>query len=726
MPERRGPSAEILKALETAPNMYLVLAPDLYIITASDAYLQATGTTREAITGRHIFEAFPDNPDLPDGDDGVQNINTSLQTVLRTKKPDYMRIQRYDVPDTQNPGKFITRYWDPSHTPVLDEQGEVAYIIQLANNVTDKILTEQALLKSQQEQVETLEQMKALNSELLLSNTELRETQQHLSLLNAQLEERVARRTRELAESEVRYKEKFNEEQALNEELASANEEHAAVNEELISTNEELTEIQQQLQTANEELAASSSRLRMAIESTQLGTWDYDPVSGELYWSKECRAIYGVPQDLRPSFELFAELIHPEDRNWVQERIARSIDPAKQGRYDLDYRIIRYDDRETRWIKVKGKVQFEQAQATRFIGTVLDITDMKLAQEESARLAAIIASSDDAIVSKTLESVITSWNASAERMFGWTAEEIIGESMYKLIPVDRQQEEPVIIARLKSGERVEHFETKRLTRDGQLLDVSMSISPVRDREGRIIGVSNIARDITERKQDERRKNDFIGMVSHELKTPLTSLNAYLQMLQSKAKTAADTFTSGALDQSVKQVKRMTNMINGFLNVSRLESGKIHIDRKPFDMADLVLETKEETFTLYAGYHFIFHPVEPTLVEADQDKIGQVINNFISNAVKYSRLGSTIEVACVQVNGSAQVSVSDEGIGIEKDHLNKLFERYYRVNNNNHISGFGIGLYLSAEIIGRHGGQIWAESEPGKGSTFYFSLPLVNV
>ena len=185
MPEHKGPTAEILKALETAPNMYLVLAPDLYIITASDAYLQATGTTREAIIGRHIFEAFPDNPDLPDGDDGVQNINTSLQTVLRTKKPDYMRIQRYDVPDTQNPGKFITRYWDPSHTPVLDERGEVAYIIQLANNVTDKILTERALLKSQQEQVETLEQMKALNSELLMSNTELRETQQHLGCTSA-------------------------------------------------------------------------------------------------------------------------------------------------------------------------------------------------------------------------------------------------------------------------------------------------------------------------------------------------------------------------------------------------------------------------------------------------------------------------------------------------------------------------------------------------------------
>src|ERR1700753_3580753 len=113
MPTTKGPSAETVKALETAPNLYLILSPELRIITASDAYLKATETNRETIRGKHIFEAFPDNPDLPDGDDGVQNINASLQTVLTTKKPDYMRVQRYDVSDIHNPGKFIPRYWDP-------------------------------------------------------------------------------------------------------------------------------------------------------------------------------------------------------------------------------------------------------------------------------------------------------------------------------------------------------------------------------------------------------------------------------------------------------------------------------------------------------------------------------------------------------------------------------------------------------------------------------------
>jgi PAS domain S-box-containing protein len=718
-----GPDPEFLKALETAPNMYLVLSPELYIITASDLYLQATETTRESIIGKHIFDAFPNNADLSDGDDGVEIIKVSLQEVLRTKKPNYIRIQRYDVQDRNHPGKFITRYWDPSHTPVLDKDGNIAYIIQLATNVIDKVTNEQGLLKSQLEQGAAIEQMNALNAKLLQTNIELRETQQNLALLNVQLEERVARRTRELAESENRYKESFNEQQALNEELAASNEEHAVINEELTTTNEELIETQHRLEHANQELAASSSRLRMAIESTQLGTWDYNPMSGELHWSKECRNIYGIPQTLEPSFEFFTGLIHSEDRNRVQESIAASMQPDQQSPYDLSYRIIRYNDRETRWIKVKGTVYFDQGQANRFIGTVLDITDVKMAEEKSAKLAAIIASSDDAIVSKTLESVITSWNGSAERIFGYTAEEMIGESIYKLIPKDRQQEEPEILSRLRSGERVEHFETRRLTKDGRLIDVSVSVSPVRDREGNIIGLSKIARDITERKQDETRKNDFIGMVSHELKTPLTSLNAYLQMLSQKAQNAADDFTSNALEQSVKQVRKMTAMINGFLNVSRLESGKIQIDKQPFDMADLVKESEAETRLMNPTHTFIFHPVEPTPLFADKDKISHVINNLISNAVKYSKPGSTIQVACVTDGDFARFSVSDEGIGIEKHHLTHLFKRYYRVESNSHISGFGIGLYLSAEIIERHDGRIWAESEPGKGSTFYFSLPV---
>jgi PAS domain S-box-containing protein len=696
-----GPSAETLKALETAPNMYLVLSPELYILTASDLYLKAIKTNREMIIGKHIFEAFPDNPDLAEAD-GVQNINASLQAVLRTKKQDQMRLQRYDVPDQDHPGQFIRRYWDPSHTPVLDDHGNIIYIIQLATDVTEKIMAERALLKNQL--LETTEQIKGLNAELLGRNVELHETQQQLNLLNEQLEEKVIRRT---------------------EQLDKANHEQAAVNEEMVATNEELIEIQRHLEETNRELARGASRLRMAVESTGLGTWELIPANGELYWSNECREIFGVAYGQPANFDDYIRHIHPDDKEWVTKRIESTLQPGSVGKYELSHRIIRADNHEVRWVNAQGTVDFDQEIATRFMGTILDITELKQVEEKSARLAAIVASSDDAIISKTLDSIITSWNDAALRIFGYSSEEMIGESIYKLIPADRLDEEPMILSRLKSGERVEHFETKRQTKDGRLIDVSLTISPLKDTQGNIIGLSKIARDISERKQDETRKNDFIGMVSHELKTPLTSLTAILQVLNSKLKKSEDPFLPGALERANHQVKKMSSMINGFLNISRLESGKLLIDKQPFIIGDLVSEVIGEV-NLTGPTHIIeIQKCDKVVVMADRDKISSVLANLLSNAVKYSPRASNITVNCLRLDHEVHISITDQGLGIRQEDCAHIFDRYYRVESNRtrHISGFGIGLYLSAEIVKRHDGRIWVDSQSGQGSTFNFTLPV---
>jgi PAS domain S-box-containing protein len=507
-------------------------------------------------------------------------------------------------------------------------------------------------------------------------------------------------------------------------ELQQINEEMAAANEELATTNEELTEVQQRYEEANRELQTSSSRLSMAIESTSLGTWDYQPQTGELYWSNECREIYGIPANEEPTFAVFAEHIHPDDRLIVEQAIEKALNPSGEGHYDLSYRIIRFDTGEPRWIKAQGTVYFDQGQAVRFIGTVIDIHELKEAEEKSAKLAAIIASSDDAIISKTLESVITSWNAAAERVFGYSAAEMIGESIYKLIPPDRYGEEPQILSTIHTGERVEHFETKRLTKDGRLIDVSVTVSPVKDKAGHIIGLSKIARDITEKKLDEARKNDFIGMVSHELKTPLTSLSAIIQVASAKLEDNNDSFLKGAMQKANVQIKRMSAMINGFLNISRLESGKIDIVKQNFDLDELINEVIDETRLTISSHQIEFKSCPPVIVNADRDKINSVISNLISNAVKYSPKGKYITVRCSVDNAQATVSVQDEGMGIKKEDLDQIFNRYFRVETTHtrHISGFGIGLYLSLEIMERHGGKLWAESQSGVGSTFSFSLP----
>lgn len=242
--------------------------------------------------------------------------------------------------------------------------------------------------------------------------------------------------------------------------------------------------------------------------------------------------------------------------------------------------------------------------------------------------------------------------------------------------------------------------------------------------GQLTQFSGLAIDITEQKLDELRKNDFIGMVSHELKTPLTSLTGYIQLLLVKARKGEDNFTTSTLERAFTQVRKMNTMINSFLNISRLEAGKINLNKESFRLDHLISELAAETTATLSGHILTVTLCDEVTLYADRDKISSVISNLLSNAVKYSPKGKHIELKCQLNEHIVRVSVKDEGMGIKAKDTDKLFERFYRVESNHtqNISGFGIGLYLSAEIIERHHGKIWVESESGVGSTFFFELP----
>ena len=215
------------------------------------------------------------------------------------------------------------------------------------------------------------------------------------------------------------------------------------------------------------------------------------------------------------------------------------------------------------------------------------------------------------------------------------------------------------------------------------------------------------------------------MVSHELKTPLTTIMGITELVLAVSKQNNDVFASSALKRVVVQAKKMTGMINGFLNISRLESGKIVIAKELFDINGLIEETVDESKLTAADYQINFVPGPVIVVNADRDKIASVLSNLLNNAVKYSHGGKNIEIRTQILQDALQVSVQDNGIGIKTQHLDRIFERYYRVDGHyiNSVSGFGIGLYLSAEIVLQHSGSIWATSESGKGSTFYFTLAI---
>lgn len=288
---------------------------------------------------------------------------------------------------------------------------------------------------------------------------------------------------------------------------------------------------------ARNEIKNAAERMQLATEGTGIATWDMDLVSGRFVHSSGLALIFGRPENEQLSYEKLLSLFDPDDR-------ASVVEPAYQqamqtGFCDYEARVL-LSDGTTRWIKIKGKVIFtEKKQPIRMLGTVMDMTERRNAEENSLKLAAIVQSSDDAIISKRLDGTIISWNDSAQRIFGYSAEEMIGQTIMRLIPEGRQNEEAEIIQRLKQGRHVDHFETKRLTKDGRLLDLSLTISPIRGHNGQVIGASKIARDVTAHKQAER----IISENEERLKVILdaSDLGTYELNMKTKELTYSDKY-----------------------------------------------------------------------------------------------------------------------------------------------------------------------------------------
>jgi PAS domain S-box-containing protein len=539
------------------------------------------------------------------------------------------------------------------------------------------------------------------------------------------------------------------------------------------------------------------------------------------------------------------------------------------------------------------------------INTLVDITDQRKDDAQQSMLAAIIESSDDAIISKTLDGVITSWNASAEKMFGHTSEEAIGKHITLIIPPERLDEETHIIGKIRNNEKVDHFETERLSKSGELIKLSITVSPVRNINGQVVGASKIARNITAQKLAEEmakrytanlealysigksisedldiqrilqkvtdettkitgaafgaffyntndtqgetytlytlsgapreafekfgmprntavfaktfngegvlrvdditkdprygknppyhgmpkghlpvvsylavpvisnsgvvigglffghpkpgifkkehetivesiasqaavaldnaklyeeikvlseRKDEFIGIASHELKTPLTSISGYLQILE---RTMANDANVGFVKKTRAQLNKLLMLVSDLLDVSKIQGGKLELGMESFDFLALVAETVEMVQPLTTTHQVILNgDFEQLPIYADRQRIEQVIINLLNNAIKYSPKADKVEVSVLRSEDELTVVIKDFGIGISAEQQQLIFSRFFRAEGlAPHMSGLGLGLYISKEIVDRHKGRIGVRSEPGKGSEFYFSIPV---
>lgn len=358
------------------------------------------------------------------------------------------------------------------------------------------------------------------------------------------------------------------------------------------------------------------------------------------------------------------------------------------------------------------------------------------AEKTSAHLAAIVSSSHDAIASKTLDGVITSWNDSAERLFGYSAQEAMGQSIMMLLPEERAHEESDILARLRSGERIDNFETVRRRKDGSLFDVALTVSPIRSKSGKIIGASKTARDITARKRTEqqlldadRRKDEFLATLAHELRNPLAAISLGVNVLDSaKNDPSLVTEMSALIERQTAQLKRL---IDDLMDADRISQGKIKLDQHSIELDTLVQQIVKDAEAMCAEHSLKLTVDLPkpdsTSVYANVDvpRIAQVFNNLLHNACKFTERGGNITVALKTADTHVEIRVIDTGAGIPPQQLQFIFEMFTQLElpGSNCAGGLGIGLSLARSIVEMHGGSLEAQSQGlGYGSEFIVRLP----
>jgi PAS domain S-box-containing protein len=347
-----------------------------------------------------------------------------------------------------------------------------------------------------------------------------------------------------------------------------------------------------------------------------------------------------------------------------------------------------------------------------------DVTVSRAAELRDAHLAAIVESSDDAIIGKRMDGVIISWNQGAERLYGYTADEAIGRPVTLIMPDEMEDEFPSIMIRLARGEQIDHYETVRVDKHGRRIDVSVSIAPIRGQSGRIIGAAAIARDISDRRVLERKQNEFLTMVAHDLRSPLTAVKGYAQLMQRREK-----YSESAVSAILAQVHQMERLVGDVLEITRMDENRLEIARADVDLVELAQGSigRARDFTGTTRIQ-LDAPKTAMVGYWDGGRLSQVLDNLITNAVKYAPEGEIV-VRLVPHDDHATVMVEDHGPGIPPENLPHIFDRFYRgTNGSNSSRGVGLGLAITKALVEAHGGEIDVESSVGEGTRFTVTLP----
>lgn len=358
------------------------------------------------------------------------------------------------------------------------------------------------------------------------------------------------------------------------------------------------------------------------------------------------------------------------------------------------------------------------------------INKLEKTNQDLSLLAAIVRDSSESIISADLDGNITSWNTGAEKMFGYSSEEVIGKAARSvIIPKNLIHASDENLAKVAKGIRVANFHAQRKKKDGTLFDANITYSPIKSGSS-ISGVSVMISDITRERAIDKMKTEFVSLASHQLRTPLTSIKWGLEIFMKDEK-SLNSKQKAEISDIYRSNERMIELVNSLLNISRIESGKIIVSPKPTKIAEFIADVIKKANTKIEEKNIIIKTnIASNLpeIDLDPDLISNVYQNLLGNAVDYSPKGSKIILTVKKEGEKIISSIADSGIGIPENEKARVFERFYRAGNAKKIKpdGTGLGLYIAKSIVESSGGKIWFESKAGRGTTFYFSLPLTGM
>jgi PAS domain S-box-containing protein len=494
-------------------------------------------------------------------------------------------------------------------------------------------------------------------------------------------------------------------------------------------------------------VAASEARFRALVEAAASVVWTAR-ADGSVEEMPRWRALTGQSEEEHRGFG-WLDAIHPDDRERTRMLWQSGVETGRS--IDTECRV-RQQDGSYRWYNARAVAVLNDDRTVReWVGVWVDIDERNRAREERARLAAIVESSDDAIVGKTLDGIITSWNRAAEAMFGYTGAETLGRHISLIIPPERRAEEDEVLARLRRGEKVDHFETERQAKDGRRLNISLTVSPIRDANGRVIGASKVARDITERRlADEalrqakadaeeaqrmaeaanRAKSEFLASMSHELRTPLNAILGYAELVQLGIHGPVTEGQRGAMERLRRSAEHLLALVNDVLGFAKLEAGVVQYNIAPVPV-DALLSSLETLIAPQVGaraLRYCYERCDPSIkVQADADKMRQIVINLLANAIKFTPAGGGITLACAADARRVRINVRDTGTGIPPQKLEAIFEPFVQAERqlSQPGEGVGLGLAISRDLARAMGGDITVVSTVKKGSTFTLTLPAAT-